>query len=72
MGTKAVRDYWNRQWSAIDPHVEPLEINPDERGRWVVSVHQVVRDLQGRLLLDKIVLHAYQFSGFLISRMDIE
>ena len=71
-GREGVREYWTRQWAQIDPHVEPVEITPDERGRWVVEVHQVVRDLAGKMLVDKIVHHAYQFTGSLIARMDIE
>lgn len=71
-GHEGVRSYWTRQWSLIDPHVEPMEITPDERGRWVVKVHQVVRDLEGKLLADKIVYHAYQIEDSLIAQMDIE
>ena len=71
-GHEGVRDYWIRQWSILDPHVEPLEINPDDRGRFIVKVHQVVRDLEGKLLVDTIVHHAYTLRDFLIERMDIE
>ena len=71
-GHEGVRDYWTRQWAAIDPHVEPLEINQDDRGRWVVKVHQVVHDREGKLLVDQIVRHAYQIHASLIARMDIE
>ena len=71
-GHEGVRKYWTRQWEAIDPHVDPMEITPDERDRWVVKVHQVVHDHEGKLLLDQIVHHAYQFRDSLIARMDIE
>jgi len=71
-GHEGVRDYWTRQWSILDPHVEPLEINPDDRARFIVKVHQVVRDLEGKLLVDTIVHHAYTLRDFLIERMDIE
>ncbi|HUN82827.1 MAG TPA: nuclear transport factor 2 family protein [Terracidiphilus sp.] len=71
-GTDAVRAYWTRQWAALDPHVEPMRIDPDEQGRWVVEVHQVVRDLAGKLLADKIVHHAYRIRNGFIERMDIE
>ena len=54
-GHEGVRDYWTRQWAILDPHVEPMEINLDERGRFVVDVHQVVHDLYGKLLADKMV-----------------
>ena len=71
-GHEGVRDYWTRQWALLDPHVEPVEINADERGRWVVKVHQVVHDRQGKLLADQMVHHAYEIRDFLIARMDIE
>ena len=71
-GHEGVRDYWTRQWDILDPHVEPVDITYDERGRWVVKVHQVVRGRDGKLLVDKIVHHAYKLEGSLIARMDIE
>lgn len=71
-GRDAVRDYWTRQWSVLDPHVEPLRIARDETGRMIVEVHQVVRDPKGIVLLDAIVHHAYRVSGGLIERMDIQ
>ena len=71
-GHEGVRDYWTRQWAVLDPHVEPLEITPDPRGRFVVTVHQVVHDREGNLLVDQVVHHAYEIHDFLIARMDIE
>jgi hypothetical protein len=71
-GREAVREYWTRQWRAIDPHVDPLRIEADGRGRLIVEVHQVVRDLEGNVLVDTIVHHAYRFADGLIRRMDIE
>ena len=71
-GHEGVRDYWTRQWAVLDPHVAPLEINADERGRWVVKVHQVVHDREGKLLADVVVHHAYEIRDSLIARMDIE
>jgi hypothetical protein len=52
--------------------VEPRAIVEDENGRWVVDVHQVVRDREGKLLLDTTVRHAYRVENGLIVRMDIE
>jgi hypothetical protein len=71
-GHEGVRDYWTRQWKIIDPHVEPITIEPDDQGRFMVEVHQVVHDMDGNLLLDTIVHHAYQIRDSLIERMDIE
>jgi hypothetical protein len=71
-GHEGVRAYWTRQWAMIDPHVEPMRFERDAAGRVVVEVHQTVRDLEGNLLIDTVVHHAYRFSGDLIARMDIE
>lgn len=69
-GREAVRAYWTRQWETYDPFVEPLSMKPVEGGI-DVEVHQVVRDGSGKVLVDKVVHHAYQFEDGLISRMDI-
>jgi len=71
-GREGVRAYWTRQWAILDPHVEPLSIEPDSQGRLIVEVHQVVRDLAGLVLVDKIVHHAYRLAEGFIQRMDIE
>lgn len=72
LGREGVRAYWTRQWSVIDPHVEPLRIQQDDDGRLVVDVHQVVRDLKGTVVVDTKVHHAYRIADGLIQRMDIE
>jgi hypothetical protein len=71
-GHEGVRDYWTRQWAILDPHVEPLDIKSDARGRFVVEVHQVVHDREGKLLSDTTVHHAYTIRDSLIAQMDIE
>lgn len=71
-GRDAVRAYWTRQWKTLDPHVDPVGIDKDDKDRWIVEVHQVVRDLEGKILVDTIVHHAYRFANGLIKRMDIE
>jgi hypothetical protein len=71
-GRAAVRDYWSRQWEAVDSRVEPVEIAPLEDGRWTVLVHQVVRSPDGALLADEHVRHVYAFRDGLVDRMDIE
>jgi hypothetical protein len=72
LGHEAVRAYWTRQWSMMDPHVEPLELVRDKAGRIAVRVHQVVKDLDGKVLADTIVQHIYCVQDGLILRMDIE
>jgi ketosteroid isomerase-like protein len=70
-GTEQVRDYWRRQWAALDPHVEPRAFTQEADGRIAVSVHQVVRDLAGTVLADQIVEHVYQLQDGCIRRMEI-
>ncbi|HWF48745.1 MAG TPA: nuclear transport factor 2 family protein [Bryobacteraceae bacterium] len=70
-GRGNVREYWTRQWAMLVPHVEPTRIEDDENGRTVVDVHQVVRDLNGNILLDQMVQHLYSIENGLIERMDI-
>lgn len=70
-GHDEVRAYWLRQWGMIDPHVEPTRIEDDEAGDTVVDVHQVIRDLSGKLLKDQLVQHVYSFRDGMIERMDI-
>jgi len=70
-GHEAVRRYWERQWEIINPRVEPVGFTTDDAGRTVVEVHQVVRDLSGQTLLDRMVKHVYLVHDGLIERMDI-
>ena len=70
-GHGGVRDYWTRQWSVIDPHVEPLRFEADEAGRIVVEVHQVVRDRAGTVMADRVVHHVYDLRDGLIRTMEI-
>jgi hypothetical protein len=70
-GHEGVRAYWTRQWGMIDPHVDPVSFKVDESGRVVVGVHQVVRDLAGKVLMDRTVEHVYSLQDGLIRSMDI-
>jgi nuclear transport factor 2 (NTF2) superfamily protein len=70
-GHEGVRAYWTRQWGMIDPHVDPVSFEADDQGRIAVGVHQVVRDLSGKVLADRMVRHVYSFDSGLICHMDI-
>lgn len=70
-GREGIRDYWTRQWKALDPHVEPVGFDTDETGRSVVKVHQVVRDLSGNVISEGMVEHVYLIEDGLIKSMDI-
>ena len=48
-GHDAVRRYWTRQWTMLDPHIEPVQFEMEKDGRINVTVHQVVYDNEGKL-----------------------
>jgi nuclear transport factor 2 (NTF2) superfamily protein len=68
----AVREYWKRQWDAIDPHVEPLSITRRGDGGIAVEVRQVVRDLKGDVIDDAVVIHVYEMADGLVTKMTVE
>lgn len=69
-GHDGVREYWTRQWTLIDPHVEPMRFAP-EGDKMAVDVHQRVRDMGGAVLLDQMVKHTFTFDSGLIARFEI-
>jgi uncharacterized protein YndB with AHSA1/START domain len=54
-GREAVREYWTNQYKVIQVQLETLKFETDEKNRNVVTVHQIVKDLQGNLLADMTV-----------------
>lgn len=71
VGKEEIRAYWTRQWAEFDPHVEPIEVIDREAGRTDVRVHQLVKNLNGNVLSDRVLLHVYTIANGLIERMDI-
>ena len=69
-GPEEVRAYWTEQWSEINPHVEPVVFYPEDAGRILVNVHQVVRDLAGAVLADEHVGHRFTLAHGLIQAME--
>jgi ketosteroid isomerase-like protein len=72
LGREAVRQYWSRQWAVIDPHVEPVHVGEPIAGSTLVEVHQVVKDLEGKVLLDETIAHRFQIEDDFVTRFDIE
>lgn len=70
-GHDGVREYWTRQWSILDPHVEPVEFSRGPDGETIIEVHQVVHDKAGQLLVDRRVGHIFRLEEGLIRRFDI-
>jgi ketosteroid isomerase-like protein len=70
-GHDGVRAYWTRQWSLIDPIVDPQAFSTEPDGRILVEVHQRVLDKDGGTLLDGQVQHIYSFRDGLVWHMEI-
>ena len=70
-GRDEVRSHWTRQWKMIDPHVEPVAFAHYPEGEVVVEVHQLVRELDGNVLVDKMIGHVFRIANGLIKRFDI-
>jgi hypothetical protein len=71
-GQDEIKHYWTRQWSEINPNVQPIGFRKRQNGSLEVEVHQKVKDLKGNLLFDGMVMHIYTFEDGLIKTMDIE
>jgi hypothetical protein len=69
-GHEGVRDYWTRQWKLVNPHVDPQKFE-DEGNRVRVDVHQVVRALDGTLIVDQMVKHVFTFDDGLVKVFEI-
>ncbi len=70
-GRDAVRDYWTNQFKAIQPELETLKFETDEKNRNVVTVHQIIRDLHGNVLADVTVHQIFTIEDGLISVYEI-
>ena len=71
-GHDEIRTYWTRQWTEINPTVEPVAFAQRPDGTFEVTVHQIVKDLQGNLMFDGEVKHIYTVEDDLLRKMDIE
>ena len=72
VGREAVREYWTRQWSEINPKVELVAVTERPDGKVEGEVHQLVKDLEGSILFDGKVKHVYVIRDGLLQQMDIE
>ena len=70
-GRDAVREYWTNQFKDIQPELETLKFETDESNRDIVTVHQIIRDLQGNLLADATVHQIFTIEDGLISLYEI-
>ncbi len=70
-GHAGVKEYWLRQWTVVNPSVHPINFYKDNAGRITVEVHQVVKDVTGKVLLEGMVQHVYLLEEGLIKHMEI-
>ncbi|HEX8249814.1 MAG TPA: nuclear transport factor 2 family protein [Pyrinomonadaceae bacterium] len=70
-GRDAVREYWTNQFKAIRPELETLKFETDENNRNVVTVHQIIKDLQGNVLAEATVQQIFTIEDGLISLYEI-
>lgn len=78
-GKAAVRAYWTRQWSIVDPHVDPVTFTRCADGCVAVQVRQTIRDLEGKPLTgqdhglkDQTIGHVFRLEQGRVTRFDIE
>jgi glutamate synthase domain-containing protein 3 len=70
-GRDAVREYWTNQFKGIQVELETLKFEADENNRNFVTVHQIIKDLQGNLLADTTVEQIFTIEDGLISLYEI-
>ncbi len=78
-GHDAIREYWSRQWTMVDSHVEPVGFRLTAAGTVIAEVRLSVRDLDGKPLqgqshglMDKTVEHVFRFRDGKVARFDIQ
>ena len=71
-GRDNVREYWRKQFELINPQLETLKFETDNKRRNFVTLRQIVRDLNGNLILDKTVKHIFTIENGLITLFEIE
>jgi hypothetical protein len=69
-GHDGVKEYWTRQFKLVSSNVTPLIIET-ENEVVKIKVHQVVYDLNGKLLADEFVYHHFHLKNNKIAEFDI-
>jgi hypothetical protein len=69
-GHDNVRQYWTRQFRMVSSKVTPLEITV-ENATAKIRVHQVVYDLNGKLLADETLYHFFNMRDNKIAEFNI-
>lgn len=70
-GRDAVREYWARQWSMLDPRVRAMGFTHGDDDTVTVAVSQVMRNIAGEVQLERVVHHVFTFVDGRIAMMEI-
>jgi ketosteroid isomerase-like protein len=70
-GRDAVREYWTNQYKVIQAELETLKFETDENNRNLVTVHQIIKDLQGNVLADATVHQIFTIEDGAIALYEI-
>ena len=70
-GRDQVREYWTKQFKDIQPQLETLKFETDDNGRDIVTVHQIIKDLQGNVLADATIHQIFTVKDGLVSLYEI-
>lgn len=69
-GRDAVRAYWRRQFAIISPEATPISYQSLPDGQMIVTIHYVVRAVEGGLWTDETTANVYSFKDGMILKMD--
>jgi hypothetical protein len=69
-GQEGVKEYWTRQFGMISSKVKPVQIEL-VNGVVKIKVHQIVHDLNGKVLADEMVYHFFHLKENKISEFHI-
>jgi len=69
-GREGVRDYWLKQWNALDSRAELLAVDHTSRNTASVDVHLTAVELGGEKLFDTVAKHSFEFEDGLIRRFE--
>lgn len=71
-GHDEVRAYWTRQWQELDPHVTSVSFREMEEGQLEVDVCQLVKNKEGAIVFNGMVIHSYTIENGMIRSMEIK
>jgi hypothetical protein len=65
-------EHWTNGWKEFSVKDKPINIIERTDNKFEVTVHQIVKDKQGKILSDGILKHIFTIQDNLLLRLDIE